>query len=728
MKVWLSAAEIAALALPELPATKRGVQFFARDNRWNERSEFVRPRTGRGGGVEYHFHLLPADARAAYVARHVEMVELPASIAREAASEPQAQHLGGAATEARDARLALLIAADRTASEGQLSRKVADRQFADLYNAGKVEVAAWIKLEVKSLTPRTLARWRAARVRGETAKLAVDRATARRGTGVLDRANDGEVKTYLLALLAKQPQLTAHHLRALACDRFPTVEVGGRSLALPPIRTFQRALKDWRNEYRNELLRIRDPDGFKNRVRFTARVTRPAERLNEVWQIDASPADVMLVDGRSSLYACVDVFSRRMISLVTKTPRAAAVGLLIRKAILAWGVPERIKTDNGSDFIAHETLRLFSALGIEHEKAPPFSPEKKGHVERGIGTLQRGLMRTLPGFIGHSVADRKVIEGRKSFARRLGEAPEDTFEVSLTAADLQQRMDEWCAVTYGHAPHSSLEGRSPFAVAATYTGAIQKIPDERALDMLLMRPAGKDGRRTVTKSGIRIDGSYYLAGFLNVGDEVMVRMDPADLGRAHVYSLDEISYLGEAISPELAGIDPAAAIAAVRAQQKRLLDETMAPARKQARAIKAKDIAPAIHRQALVDAGKLAEFPKRIVPHSTPAIEAARDAARATLDEHEPIYSADVIALQAKLMAESNSNVVTPLREKETDHQLWNRARAIEARLERNEFVEAEDLVWLGGFREGPVYRGFAQTYGVNLEKKNPAGAGQLSL
>ena len=713
MKVWLSAAEIAALALPGLPSTKRNINLMAERLGWNQRSDYARQRSGRGGGLEYHFHLLPAKARATYVARHVEMVEVPAS-----AAEPQAENLGGAATEARDARLALLHAADRTASEGKLSRKVADRQFADLYNSGRVEVAAWIKNEVKSLTPRTLARWRAARANGKTAKLAVDRAVARRGTGVLDRANEGEVKTYLLALLAKQPQLTAHHLRGLACERFPSVEIGGRTMALPPIRTFQRALKTWRHLYRNELTFIRDPDGFKNRVRFAARVANPAMRLNEVWQIDASPADVMLVDGRYSIYACIDVFSRRMVSLVTKTPRAAAVALLVRKAITAWGIPERIKTDNGSDFIARESLRLFAALGIEHEKSAPFSPEQKGHVERAIGTLQRGLMRTLEGFIGHSVADRKVIEGRKSFSRRLGETPEDAFEVKLTAADLQKRVDEWCAVNYGHAAHAGLAGQSPFAKAATYAGPIRKVEDERALDMLLMPAAGKDGRRVVTKSGLRIEGSYYLAGFLTVGDDGMVRMEPADLGRVH----------GEALSPELAGIDPAAAIAAVRAEQKRLIDETLAPARKQARAIRMRDVAPALHRQALVDSGKLTEFPKRVIPHSTPTLEAARTAAQASSVDREPVHSAEVIELQAKLIAESGGDVVTPLREKETDHQLWNRARAIEARLEREEFVAPDELMWLGGFREGPVYRGFAQTYGVNLEKKNPAEAGQLSL
>jgi transposase InsO family protein len=727
MKVWLSAAEIAELALPGLPATKRNINVHADANGWNAHPEFARPRAGRGGGYEYHIHILPPDARAGYVARHVEMVELPASVAREAASEPQAAHLSGAASEARDARLALLMLADRTAADGKLSRKIADRHFADLYNSGAVTVADWIKAEVKSLTPRTLARWRAARAAGATAKLAVDRSAARRGTGVLDRANDGTVKTFLLALLAKQPQLTAHHLHALACDRFPAIALGGRSIAFPPVRTLQHALKAWRNEYRNDLAAIRDPDGFKSRIRFAARVANPASRLNEVWQIDASPADVLLIDGRSSIYVCLDIWSRRMVATVSKTPRAAAVGLLIRKAIKTWGVPERIKTDNGSDFVARESQRLFAALGIEHEKSAPFAPEQKGHVERAIGTLQRGLMRTLEGFIGHSVADRKVIEGRKGFARRLGETPEDMFEVALTAGELQQRIDEWCAVNYGHKAHAGLDGASPFARAASYAGPIRRVEDDRALDMLLMPVAGKDGRRIVTKSGIRIDGAYYLGGFLDVGDEVMVRMDPADLGRAYVYSLDGISYLGEVLCPELAGIDPAAAVAKVRAEQKKLMDERLADVRRESRAIKAKDVAPAIHRQALADAGKLAEFPKRAIAHSTRAIEAAREAANGPASS-EPVHSADVLALQARLIAEERNPIVTPLRTEETAHQRWQRARAIEAAVAAGRSASDEELLWLGGYRLGPEYRGFALTYGVGPEEKNPAEAGRVSL
>lgn len=707
--MFLSAAEIAAEKLPGLPASQRGIQFAAERGGWQ-----ARPRQGRGGGTEYALESLPAEARAAYVGKHIEAVEIPAAMAREAASEPEALSVSAGAAEARDARLALLGHAERIAHEAGVGHKRADRQLCDLYNTGALDIAPWIKAEVKSLTPRTLARWRAAAKAGHKNKLAVDRAAARRGTGILDRANDGQLRTYILALVAKQPHLTAHHIRALVADAFPQVTIAGNPVALPPIRTFQAALKSWRTIFRNEIEQIRNPDGFKSRVRFAARVAQPVARLNELWQIDASPADVLTTEGRrQTIYVCLDIFSRRMITLVSETARAAAVGLLIRKAILAWGVPERIKTDNGSDFIAHATRRLFAALGIDHETSAPFSPEQKGHVERAIGTMQRGLMRTLEGFVGHSVADRKVIENRKAFSARLGEAPEDMFQVALSAAELQARLDAWCSDVYGTKPHEGLGGRTPFAAAAMAAGHIRRIEDVRALDMLLAPVAGKDGLRTVTKTGLRIDGAHYIGGFLNVGDTVMVRMDAADMGRAYVFAEDGETYLGEAIAPDLAGVDRAQAIAMARAEQRRLINETNDEVKKVARKIRAKDFAGAIHRQALLDqakaGGTLIEFPKPVETHDTPALAAARDAHTVVESTHAPEIAAFAEKLRAEAPVPAN---VKPLRNGETMHQRWNRARAIETSVARGEFVEPDELLWLGSYREGSEYRGFLATYG----------------
>ncbi len=59
MKSWLTSAEIADLALPGLPTTKRNVNALAEREDWARFSALCRQRAGRGGGLEYHVNLLP---------------------------------------------------------------------------------------------------------------------------------------------------------------------------------------------------------------------------------------------------------------------------------------------------------------------------------------------------------------------------------------------------------------------------------------------------------------------------------------------------------------------------------------------------------------------------------------------------------------------------------------------------------------------------------------------
>ncbi|MFD2175918.1 hypothetical protein ACFSM0_17625, partial [Rhodobacter lacus] len=118
-----------------------------------------------------------------------------------------------------------------------------------------------------------------------------------------------------------------------------------------------------------------------------------------------------------------------------------------------WGVPRRVKTDNGSDFKAKAICRLLAALDIEHELSAPYEPKSKGHVERAIGTFQRDLA-TCPGFIGHSVADRKVIENRKAFSKRLGMSDADLFDVQMDLPEFQKWCNDWAEKVYAHRPHS----------------------------------------------------------------------------------------------------------------------------------------------------------------------------------------------------------------------------------------------------------------------------------
>uniref|UniRef100_UPI0026025EDA DNA-binding protein n=1 Tax=Rhodoblastus sp. TaxID=1962975 RepID=UPI0026025EDA len=69
MKSWFTTAELAALALPGLPATRKGWDLLAEREGWAGVEGKIRRRRGLGGGFEYHADLLPQGALAAYAAR-----------------------------------------------------------------------------------------------------------------------------------------------------------------------------------------------------------------------------------------------------------------------------------------------------------------------------------------------------------------------------------------------------------------------------------------------------------------------------------------------------------------------------------------------------------------------------------------------------------------------------------------------------------------------------------
>ncbi|WP_437871333.1 transposase [Methylorubrum extorquens] len=729
MKLWLTAAEIAALTLPGLPTTKRNVNALAESAGWAHRKGLCRLRNQSGGGFEYHLDLLPPDARRAYVARFVSE-PVPFEVAQAAEAEPAAAALRDDAAEARDARLAILAAADRIFSDAKLPRQHADLLCVADYRDRKLGLPEWVLEQVPNLTLRSLQRWRSAARAGRTTRLAVDRGAARRGSGVLDCAEDGRVRVFILAAIVRQPHLTADHIRELMIGQFgSTLTVTRahgelRTVPVPPVRTIQAALATWRKSEKVQLTALTNPDAFKSRFKVAGSNTDAMiTRLNEVWQIDASPVDALCVDGRHSVYVAIDVYSRRMVLYVSKTPRASAVGLLLRRAITAWGVPERIKTDNGSDFTAKASERLFAGLGIERELSPAFTPEAKAFVERAIGTFQRDLTPLLPGFIGHNVTDRKVIESRKAFAARLGQSDADAFAVEMTGAELQGYCDAWAESRYQHKPHSGLRRRydlavrTPYGAAAAYSGPIRRIEDLRALDMLLAPVAGRDGRRTVGKQGVRIDEAHYLAPTVMPGTEVLVRMDPADMGRAFLFDVEGGQYLGEALCPDILGVDPVEATARAKQAQKELIETSTAEIRRVARKIKPRDFADTILGRAAKGTGNLVAFPRPSETHTTPALQAARHAVDGPQQKPaSPIEARASQALRAEIEADmlgaAPVNNVQQLRRKETPQVRFRRALDLEARIAAGEQVPPPEVLWLGEYRLGPEYRAMSDVYG----------------
>jgi putative transposase len=708
VKLWLTASELAALALPGLPGTDRGVRDLAEREGWAGFSGLCRARAGRGGGVEYHLSLLPAGARLAYLAPAASGLAEAGACAVQAAPD-LAPGTASAAGLAMDARIAVLGSMRAFQRAADLKQTVAVGHFVDLYNLGKADVPPFVREQLPRLSTRTVLRWLAAAQEG-VQRLAVDRGAARRGKGALEAGAGGRVKAYTLALIVQNPLYTALQIHeALQGEFGDHVEVDGEQVALPGKRALEIALKRWRAEHHTELLALTNPDAFVSKVRPSGSYD-DATRLNQLWQIDASPADALCTDGRYSVYLCIDVWSRRLIIYVSKTPRSEAVQLLMRKAIAAWGVPEAVKTDNGSDFVARATRRLFQALGIEPITSQAFSPWQKGIIERAVRTFQTDCARTLPGFIGHSVADRKVIEQRKAFAARLGTDDDKAFAVALGSQELQQIVDRWAAELYGMREHGTIK-MSPFARAASWSGPIRQA-DEQALAVLLMQAPDAEGYRTVGKRGIRIDGYHYLAPGLLVGERVFVTLDPADKGKIWCWTDENRdTSRGVATCPELSGVDPVALLHEVKAAQKRLIAERSEEIKAERRKITSRTVMDARFKLAEQRAGNLVAFPQRVEAHSTPALDAGAEVAALRRGEAPPAAPLSEAAakvhrelLEAPATAPAEPKI-TKLRPQETARQRFRRALGIEAAIAAGDQVATEDALWLGSYRTSAEYR-----------------------
>lgn len=714
MKLWLTSSEIADLALPGLPTSRKNVLALAEREDWARFASLCRQRAGRGGGLEYHVNLLPVAARAAYFGRvGGDQVALAGSVALQAA--PDLVAVRQAPGEQLDARIAILGALRAFQPTAGLQQTVAIAHFVDLYNLDRVDVPSWVRERVRRLSARTLLRWIAVSREGDTQRLAVDRGAARRGKGVFEAGADGQLKAFILALVAHNPLYTARQIHEACLGRFPQgVALDGELRALPGQRALEIALKRWKSELQTELLALTNPDAFVSKTRIAGSYAHLTTALNELWQIDASPVDALCLDGRHSVYACIDVWSRRLILHVSRTPRSEAVQLLLRKALVAWGVPDKVKTDNGSDFVAKTTRRLFAALQIEHVTSAAFSPWQKGPVERVIRTFQTDLGRTLPGFIGHSVSDRKVIEARRAFAARLGTDDAKAFAVELTGEQLQAECDAWAEIQYGRRDHGAL-GMSPFAKAASWARPVRRV-DAEALTVLLMPAPGGDGIRTLGKRGVRIDGFHYLVARVPVGTRVFVRLDPADKGRVWCHDPETDALLGEGRCPELLGEDPAAIRAEVAAEQKRLIDARTAAMRAERRNITSRTVLDLRRQRAAELSGTLVAFPQRAEQHSTPSLDAGAEVAALRRGEAPAAraLNADEMRLMAELEAgpiELAPSNVRPLRDHETAQQRYRRWLELDGRLRSGVPVTPEEAAFYGGFANSSEKRSLDGIY-----------------
>lgn len=604
----------------------------------------------------------------------------------------------------------------------------AQRAFVLAWREGKIDADADLLAAYPKLSASTIDRWQDW-AKTEGARRLAGRHGNRRGSGAIDR--QPALREWCLGLLKEKAHTTAEHLHQTLCAAFRNklIEMddgaGGKVMQpaqLPSARSVSYWLAAYKRDQHAAHSKNSNPDAFRShyQVAFGSR-SEGIVRLNQRWEMDASPVDVMTTDGRRVVIAVIDVGPRRGKLLVSKTPTAVANGLLVRRAMIAWGVPEVLKTDNGKDYTARHLEVACAGLGIRHELCDPFSPDQKPHVERFIGTFQHDLMELCAGYIGHSVADVQAIRNRKSFAER--QSGVKTIEIRLSAARLQEICDQWCDVVYAHRPHDGLKGKSPAQVAAEWTEPVRRIQNERALDVLLAE-APDSRTREVRKKGILVGGLYYIAPELGacIKDTVQVFHDPdGDAGRLIIYS-EDAEFICVAECPEITGISRAEVAAKAHVVQKAFIADATAEAKAAARRFKNMDLAQLIIDDAVARYDNVVVMPRASVPHQTPAlIQAARAAAR--LSDMAPssrraapkqitLSEADQAGL-AQMVAEFTGNVVPLFKVPDDQHPYERFAWHVKltADAARGEEIPEEWQSWFSSYGATAEYRSTAEMF-----------------
>ena len=245
------------------------------------------------------------------------------------------------------------------------------------------------------------------------------------------------------------------------------------------------------------------------------------------------------------------------------------------------------------------------------------------------GPWVKGLFENLDGWKGNSIAQHQRLRARWKKSERRGKTKYELFAPTLTAAELQVMCDDWIAHVYERKPHSGLAKRTPFEVATSWRDPVKVIPNERALDLLLMKPAGSKGWASVGTKGIKVDNGTYLAAELGplIGspEQVQVSQDPADYGRILVRDA-EGNFICWAIDRDRLGEDRREVEAHMKAGAK-AADQI---GRDTARELK-KRIRTAGAAEAVIDAAKrkgsnVVGLPPRRAPYAAQSLDAAEDA------------------------------------------------------------------------------------------------------
>jgi len=181
-----------------------------------------------------------------------------------------------------------------------------------------------------------------------------------------------EIEDAIVAARKLKPRWGPRKLRAALQRANPKAE-------LPSVGTFALIFK------RNGLV---VPRRRRHRTPPSSSPLSHAKAPNALWCIDFK-GDFLVGKSRCYPLTVTDAFSRYLIACVAlPNTRAAGVRRALREVFEQFGLPEAIRSDNGSPFASRAPAGLselsawWLKLGIRHERIEPGKPQQNGRHER----------------------------------------------------------------------------------------------------------------------------------------------------------------------------------------------------------------------------------------------------------------------------------------------------------------------------------------------------------
>ena len=692
---WWTAAELAEAALPDLPASRQGVELTAKRQAWRQAPGAARRRKSRGGGWEYHWTLLPSRAQQALLAQSTPKAgaPAPAPVGRDALwarferlSERQKQK----AQRALDA-----VQTVEALERGGMTRDLACHQVARQFGCSARTVWNW------------LGRIEGVRSDDRLPHLAPRHGTAARGETSAEC--DPEFWEVLKAdyLRLEQPSFSACYRRAVRIAK-------SEGWATLPERTMRRRLDAEVPETTIVLCR-QGVEALKRLYPSQIR-DRTALHAMEAVNADYHRVDVFVrwprYEGdneceivRPQLVAFQDIYSGRIVSWrVDRTPNKVGVSLALGDMIERFGIPEHILLDNGREF-ANKFLTgqvptryrfkvkdddipgILKTLGCEVHWATPYSGQSKP-IERAFRDFCDDISKD-PRLAGAYTGNRPDAKPENYGNRAI---PLEDF-LAVLAEGIEEhnaRPGRRGQTTQGRSLLETFED-------SYATAPIRKATEEQRRLWLM----GAEGLHANSRNGeIKLMENKYWAPWMHqiAGRRVVARFDPADLHAGlHLYSLDS-AYIGHAECIEKGGFFS-------------LEDARNHAAAKRHFVKKERAAADALQRMRATEIGGYLDAARPT--GETPAVEAQvvrpvfeRKAAPANAlkpRERSPEEDAAHQAVVADFEAKRRQAEETRPRA-ETERSRFRAAIELEARLGRGEEIGDEQAAWLKSYQSTAEY------------------------